>query len=94
MKREKVDRLSELKALAGKQQYLLHDQIEQFLDESASVEDMDEVYIALNNLNVEVFDTHDEAQQKLRLKRREERRPAEGAKRVPRVDQAARSQRV
>ncbi len=77
MKREKVDRLSELKALAGKQQYLLHDQIEQFLDESASVEDMDEVYIALNNLNVEVFDTHDEAQQKLRLKRREERRPAE-----------------
>jgi RNA polymerase primary sigma factor len=75
MKREKVDRLSELKALAGKQQYLLHDQIEQSLDESASVEDMDEVYISLNNLNVEVFDTHEEAQQKLRLKRREERRP-------------------
>ena len=32
MKREKVDRLQDLKALAGKQQYLLHDQIETFLD--------------------------------------------------------------
>jgi RNA polymerase primary sigma factor len=72
-----VDRIHELKALATKQQYLLHDQIEQSLDESASVEDMDEVYISLNTLNVEVFDTHEEAQQKLRLKRREERRPAE-----------------
>jgi RNA polymerase primary sigma factor len=77
MKREKVDRLHELRALAAKQQYLLHDQIEQFLDESASVEDMDEVYISLNNLNVEVFDTHEEAQQKLKIKRREERRPVE-----------------
>jgi RNA polymerase primary sigma factor len=77
MKREKVDRLQELRALSAKQQYLLHDQIEQFLDENASVEDMDEVYISLNNLNVEVFDTHEEAQQKLRIKRREERRPAE-----------------
>jgi RNA polymerase primary sigma factor len=77
MKREKVDRLHELRALAAKQQYLLHDQIEQFLDESASVEDMDEVYISLNNLSVEVFDTHEEAQQKLRIKRREERRPVE-----------------
>jgi RNA polymerase primary sigma factor len=77
MKREKVDRLQELRALSAKQQYLLHDQIEQFLDENASVEDMDEVYISLNNLNVEVFDTHEEAQQKLRIKRREERRPPE-----------------
>jgi RNA polymerase primary sigma factor len=77
MKRDKVDRLHELRAVAAKQQYLLHDQIEQFLDESASVEDMDEVYISLNNLNVEVFDTHEEAQQKLKLKRREERRPPE-----------------
>jgi RNA polymerase primary sigma factor len=64
-----------LKTLAGKQHYLLHDQIETFLDESASVEDMDEVYIALNDLKVDVFDTHEEAQQKLRLRRREEKRP-------------------
>ncbi len=77
MKRAKTDRLQELKALAGKQQYLLHDQIEAFLDESASVEDMDEVYIALNDLKVDVFDTHEEAQQKLKLKRREEKRPQE-----------------
>ena len=75
LKREKGDRLVELKTLAGKQHYLLHDQIETFLDESASVEDMDEVYIALNDLKVDVFDTHEEAQQKLRLKRREEKRP-------------------
>ncbi len=75
MKREKTDRFHDLKVLAGKQQYLLHDQIETFLDESASVEDMDEVYIALNDLKVDVFDTHDEAQQKLKLKRREEKRP-------------------
>jgi len=77
LKREKKggDRLVELKTLAGKQHYLLHDQIETFLDESASVEDMDEVYIKLNDLKVDVFDTHEEAQQKLRLKRREEKRP-------------------
>ena len=77
MKRAKTDRLLELKGLAGKQQYLLHDQIEAFLDESASVEDMDEVYIALNDLKVDVFDSHEEAQQKLKLKRREEKRPQE-----------------
>ncbi len=77
MKRQKTDRFHDLKVLAGKQQYLLHDQIETFLDESASVEDMDEVYIALNDLKVDVFDSHDEAQQKLKLKRREEKRPAD-----------------
>ncbi len=77
MKRVKTDRLQELKGLAGKQQYLLHDQIESFLDESASVEDMDEVYIALNDLKVDVFDSHEEAQQKLKIKRREEKKPAE-----------------
>jgi len=77
MKREKTDRFHDLKVLAGKQQYLLHDQIETFLDESASVEDMDEVYIALNDLKVDVFDTHEEAQQKLKLKRKEEKRPAD-----------------
>ena len=77
MKRAKTDRLQELKALAGKQSYLLHDQIEAFLDESASVEDMDEVYIALNDLKLDVFDTHEEAQQKLKIKRRDEKRPQE-----------------
>jgi len=77
MKREKTDRFHDLKVLAGKQSYLLHDQIETFLDESASVEDMDEVYIALNDLKVDVFDSHEEAQQKLKLKRREEKRPAD-----------------
>src|SRR5262245_24562241 len=77
LKREKGDRLLDLKTLAGKQHYLLHDQIETFLDESASVEDMDEVYIALNDLKVDVFDTHEEAQQKLKLKRKDEKRPAE-----------------
>ncbi len=77
MKREKTDRFHDLKVLAGKQLYLLHDQIETFLDESASVDDMDEVYIALNDLKVDVFDTHEEAHQKLKLKRREEKRPTE-----------------
>ena len=77
MKREKTDRFHDLKVLAGKQSYLLHDQIETFLDESASVEDMDEVYIALNDLKVDVFDTHEEAQQKLKIKRKDEKRPAE-----------------
>jgi len=77
MKRAKADRFHDLKALAGKQQYLLHDQIESFLDEGASVEDMDEVYITLNDIKVEVFDTHEEAQQKLKIKRRDEKRPAD-----------------
>ncbi|HZV91506.1 MAG TPA: RNA polymerase sigma factor RpoD [Candidatus Nitrosocosmicus sp.] len=77
MKREKTDRFHDLKVLAGKQQYLLHDQIETFLDESASVDDMDEVYIALNDLKVDVFDTHEEAQQKLKIKRKDEKKPAE-----------------
>ena len=85
MKREKVDRLQDLKALSGKQQYLLHDQIETFLDESASVDEMDEVYIALNDWKVDIFDTHEEAQQKLRIKRREEKRPAEKTVAAPSV---------
>jgi RNA polymerase primary sigma factor len=85
MKREKVDRLVELTALAGKQQSLLHDQIETFLDESASVDDMDEVYITLHDQKVDIFDTHEEAQQKLRLKRREEKRPAEKTPVTPSV---------
>ncbi|HET9951016.1 MAG TPA: sigma-70 factor domain-containing protein, partial [Candidatus Eisenbacteria bacterium] len=85
MKREKVDRLQELKALAGKQQYLLHDQIETFLDESASVDEMDEVYISLNDWKVDIFDTHEEAQQKLRIKRREEKRPPEKQQVAPSV---------
>ncbi|HEU4334469.1 MAG TPA: RNA polymerase sigma factor RpoD, partial [Candidatus Eisenbacteria bacterium] len=75
----------ELKALAGKQQYLLHDQIETFLDESASVDDMDEVYIALHDMKVDIFDTHEEAQQKLRIKRREEKRPPEKTPATPSV---------
>ena len=36
-KRDKTDRFHDLKVLAGKQQYLIHEQIETFLDESASV---------------------------------------------------------
>ncbi len=85
MKREKVDRLQDLKALAGKQQYLLHDQIETFLDESASVDEMDEVYIALNDWKVDIFDTHEEAQLKLRIKRREEKRPPDKQVAAPSV---------
>ncbi len=75
--RRKQHTLEEVKALALKQSFLTHEQIESLLDEDASPDEMDEIYIALTAMRVEVFDTVEEAQEKLKKQKRFEERRAE-----------------
>ncbi len=75
MKRRRTRNLEEVKSLATKQKFVTHEQIESLLDEDASADEMDEIYIALAAMNIEVFDTVEEAREKLKkVKRREEKK--------------------
>ncbi|UCF77697.1 MAG: RNA polymerase sigma factor RpoD [Candidatus Eiseniibacteriota bacterium] len=75
MKRRRTRNLEEVKSLAAKQKFVTHEQIESLLDEDASPDEMDEIYIALAAMGIEVFDTVEEAEEKLKkVKRREERK--------------------
>jgi len=68
--------LSELKALALRQGYVTHDQIDQFLDAASSgedlVEEMESAYIALGEMNIDVFESEDEALKKIKRQRKTE----------------------
>ena len=57
---EAKSRIEQLKELAVRQGYATHDQVNEFLPEDASPEDMDDIYIMLGELNVEVVDTPEE----------------------------------
>jgi len=61
-----------LKELAVRQNYLTHDQIESCLDEDCSVEEIDEVYIALEDLKIGIYDSEKEALQRLQQMRKRE----------------------
>ncbi len=58
--------LEDLRNLAGKQGFVTIDQVEQRLDMDVDVELMDEAYIMFSKMKVEVFDTEQEALDKLR----------------------------
>jgi RNA polymerase primary sigma factor len=75
--KKKQQALDEVRTLALKQSYITHEQIESLLDEDASPDEMDEIYIALTSMRIEVFDTVDEAQEKLKKQKRSEQRKAE-----------------
>ncbi len=75
-------RLKELKSLALRQGFVTHDQIDQFLaadqDGEQLVEQMEEAYLALSEMSIDVFDTEEEAQTKLKKsRRRNEKTPEE-----------------
>ena len=74
--RKENPRLKELKSLALRQGYVTHDEVDQFLvtdgDGEQLVEQMEEAYLALSEMGIDVFDSSDEAQAKLRKQRRRE----------------------
>ena len=52
--------MESLKKLGGKQGFLTYDQINDYLDEDASLEEMDEIYASLGKLKVDVVDSIEE----------------------------------
>ncbi|MDI6807969.1 MAG: RNA polymerase sigma factor RpoD [Candidatus Eisenbacteria bacterium] len=71
----KDPRVEELKSLAVKQGYVTHDQIETFLDDDTTVDQMDELFMLLNEMKVDVFETAEEGREKAeKLKKVEERK--------------------
>jgi len=77
MKKRRTQSFGEIKTLAVKQGFVTHEQIESLLDEDASPDEMDEVYISLAGMKIDVFDTVEEAKEKLKKAKRQEARRAE-----------------
>jgi len=77
MKKKRTQSFEEIKTLAVKQGFVTHEQIESLLEEDASPDEMDEVYISLAGMKIDVFDTVEEAQEKLKKAKRQEERRAE-----------------
>ena len=77
MKRKRTQSFEEIRTLAVKQGFVTHEQIESLLDEDASPDEMDEVYISLAAMKIDVFDTVEEAQEKRKKAKRQEERRAE-----------------
>jgi RNA polymerase primary sigma factor len=79
--RKENPRLKELKALALRQGFVTHDQVDQFLATDPGgeelVEQMEEAYLALSEMTIEVFDSEEEAQAKLKKTRRREEKALE-----------------
>jgi RNA polymerase primary sigma factor len=73
--------LKELKALALRQGFVTHDQVDQFLSAESDgedlVEQMESSYLALSEMKIEVFDSKEEAEAKLKKNRRREDRTEE-----------------
>ena len=69
--------MESLKKLGGKQGFLTYDQINDYLDEDASLGEMDEIYASLGKLKVDVVDSVEEGRQ--RLERRKARKKPAGA---------------
>jgi RNA polymerase primary sigma factor len=68
--------MESLKKLGGRQGFLTYDQINDFLDEDASLEEMDEIYASLGKLHVDVVDTVEEGRARIE-KKRARKKPAE-----------------
>ena len=61
--------LETLKKAGAKQGFLTYDQINDYLDEDASLEEMDEIYESLGKLKVDVVDTLEEGRKRLEKKK-------------------------
>ncbi len=63
-KKTSEGKLAQLKELGLRQGYITHDQVNDLLDEDASLEDMDDLYAAFGEMNIDVVDTAEEGQKK------------------------------
>jgi RNA polymerase primary sigma factor len=61
--------MESLKKLGGKQGFLTYDQINDYLDEDASLDEMDEIYASLGKLKVDVVDSVEEGRARLERKK-------------------------
>jgi RNA polymerase primary sigma factor len=61
--------LESLKKIGEKQGYLTYDQINDYLDEDASLDEMDEIYESLGKLKVDVVDSPEEGRARLERKK-------------------------
>ena len=68
--------LESLKKVGAKQGFLTYDQINDYLDEDASLEEMDEIYESLGKIKVDVVDTVEEGRARLE-KKKAKKKPAE-----------------
>ena len=75
-KKSQLKVMDSLKKLGGKQGFLTYDQINDRLDEDASLEEMDEIYASLGKLKVDVVDTVAEGKARVQ-KRKAKKKPAE-----------------
>ncbi len=69
VKKAHVKVLETLKKLGGKQGFLTYDQINDYLDEDASLEEMDEIYASLGKLKVDVVDSVAEGRARVKKKK-------------------------
>lgn len=76
-KSEAEDRIKQLKELAVRQGYATHDQVNEYLHDDASPEEMDDIYIMLGELNIDVVDSPEE-----HYRRKAERRDKEKGKKA------------
>ena len=51
-----LEKIEQLKKLALRQGYATHDQVNEHLHEDATPEEMDDIYIMLSDMNVDVVD--------------------------------------
>ena len=61
--------MESLKKLGGKQGFLTYDQINDYLDEDASLDEMDEIYASLGKLKVDVVDSVEEGRARVERKK-------------------------
>jgi RNA polymerase primary sigma factor len=71
MKKKSKSVWHEVKGLAVKQGYITVDQIESRLDMEASIKEMDEVFVRLNEINIGWYDSEEEALQQTKKARRQ-----------------------
>ena len=71
MKKKSKNIWTEVKGLAVKQGYITVDQIESRLEMEASIKEMDELFIRLNEININWFDSEDEALRQTKKARRQ-----------------------
>jgi RNA polymerase primary sigma factor len=65
--------LESLKKVGAKQGFLTYDQINDYLDEDASLEEMDEVYESLGKIKVDVVDSVEEGRARLERKKQKKK---------------------
>jgi RNA polymerase primary sigma factor len=63
-KKTSEGKLAQLKELGLRQGYITHDQVNDLLDDDASLEDMDDLYASFGEMNIDVVDTMEEGRKR------------------------------